>query len=867
MTFNGIRFQPRLLGSLGLLMLTAASTGCLNRPVAATKPETNNVFVKQNPSGGVDKIDILFMVDNSLSMGDKQQVMAAAVPQLLGRLTNPDCVDIDEADGLDAPRSMPNPTASCPEGLQREFAPVKDIHIGVVSSSLGDFGGDTCPEGDPGTVNQAMNDHAWLLGALDRNMGTLGSDFLSWSPSDAGDYEVAIDRKIEEFANFVTAATELGCGNEMILEGWYRFLVDPNPPTDVMMKDKTMNFRGPKDERILAMRKEFLRPDSLLAIFMLADENDCSMKDQGNDYDQVYSWVAMTQGGQTRMWRGSKACESDPNDKCCFSCMLGSGDPGCQAQDPECKFEGDNVQLEAADDDPNVRCRSMKKRFGYDFLFPASRYVNALTKLKICPEQTYGNLDCTCKEANDKGVPCAPGPEYDNPLYVDLDPDPENPPTGPMRAGADSVFLAGVVGVPWQDLAKSLDGPLEYMTASELFKADDNRWDWFAPPINSDYSTAELKDPFMIESTTPRTGTHPLTGDELMPPETEFGRRNAINGHEWYTSNKDVQFACIFNLNNVQLGNVTNATRVCDLAKNCTGEPESEEYRICKKREDGCSCTVTEPGKDIGPLDPNKSLTPLCQSPQGQYGNTQYFAKAYPGLRELQVLRGYYEATQSDNAIVGSICPKDLNWSERKSAGYGYNPAVKSLVDRLKEKLVGTCLPRKLNVQENGQVPCAVVEAIPPNADKGWCDCAANRREVVGKELAGAIRGGLQREGICGRENQESCDKFCLCKLTELTKESGEDGRKCLEELNIEKSTNTPGFCYVDPSQDHGSEAVVASCPGTEKRIIRIVGNSSTANKFDAAPAPGRVFIACNGAANDQSAPASAPTTEAPAEE
>lgn len=852
MTFNGIRFQPRLLGSLGLLMLAAASTGCLNRPVAATKPETNNVFVKQNPSGGVDKIDILFMIDNSLSMGDKQQVLAAAVPQLLGRLTNPDCVDINDADGTDEPRQMTNPTTPCPDNLQREFAPVKDIHIGVVTSSLGDFGGDTCPEGSATSVNQAMNDHAWLLGALERNAGKLDSDFLSWSGQDAGDYENAIVDKKSEFASFVTAATELGCGNEMTLEGWYRFLVDPEPPTDVLMENKQTNFRGPKDDKILSMRKEFLRPDSLLAVFMLSDENDCSMKDQGGD---VYSWVAMTQGGQTRMWRGSRVCETNPNDKCCFSCMLGTSDAGCQAKDPDCKFEGSDVNLSAQNDDINVRCRSMKKRFGYDFLFPASRYVNALTKLEICPYQTYGNLDCDCKEAIEKGVPCEPGQRFPNPLYQNLKEG--YVPTGPVRAGSDSVFLAGVVGVPWQDLAKSLDGSLEYMTASELFKADNNRWNWFAPKIDEDYSTAELGDPFMVESTKPRSGTHPLTGDELKAPDTSFANRNDINGHEWNTSDKDVQFACIFSLN-AQLGDVTNATRVCDLAKNCGAEAETDEYKICKQREVGCSCALTEAGKDKGPLDPTVSMTPLCQNQQGQYGNTQYYAKAYPGLRELQVLRGYYEATTTDNAIVGSICPKDLNWANRTSSGYGYNPAVKSLVDRLKEKLVGTCLPRKLNVQENGTVPCAIVEAIPPSADRGWCDCKANGRETVGNELAGAIRGGLEREGICGKQGQESCNNYCLCKLVELTDQSGSDGTKCLNELNVEKSTNTPGFCYVDPSQNHGSEQVVASCPGTEKRIIRIVGNANTNNKFDAAPAPGRVFIACNGAANDQGSAATA---------
>lgn len=854
MTSNGNHFQPRLLGSLGLLVLAAATSGCLDRPVAKTKPETNNVFVKQNPSGGIDKIDILFMIDNSLSMGDKQQVMKAAVPQLLGRLTNPDCVDIDETDGVDEPQHMSNPTATCPGKLQREFAPVKDIHIGVVTSSLGDFGGDTCTEGEPGTALEAMNDHAWLLGHLPRNSGKLGSDFLSWTAQDASNFESNIVSKQTEFGNFVTAATELGCGNEMILEGWYRFLIDPKPPKDVVMENSGSNHRDGLDQDILDMRKAFLRPDSLVAVFMLADENDCSMKDEGSD---VYSWVAMRQSGGHRMWRGSKICDTDPNNECCFSCMLaGNASADCRAKDPTCTMEGEGVKLAAADDDVNVRCRSMKKRFGYDFLFPASRYVNALTKKSICPYQTYGNLDCDCTEAKAKKVPCDAGESFLNPLYTNLNKD--YTPTGPERTGPDAVFLAGVVGVPWQDLATdpSDNASLEYMTASQLANADGtNRWDWFAPPIDEDYSTAQLGDPLMIESTRPREGTHPLTGERIQPPDAAR-LANKINGHEWNTSDKDVQFACIFSLS-VQLEQGKNATRVCDVEKECGAKADTDEYKICARRMDGCSCVLSEDGAETkSPLDPTVSLTPLCQNAQGQYGNTQYYAKAYPGLRELQVLRGYYEATKTDNAIVGSICPKDLEYANREKSGYGYNPAVKSLVDRLKEKLGGTCLPRALTVQADGKVPCAIVEAMPASAKaQGWCECETHGRTTVTSALDGAIRGALEREAICGKDPLPACSSFCLCKLQELLPDS-EAGRRCLNELNVEKNTPTPGFCYVDPAiPDHGAAEVVSGCPGSQKRIIRIVGDSSNpTNELLAAPAPGRVFIACSGAAREDKA-------------
>ena len=40
-----------------------------------------------------DNIDLLFMIDNSGSMADKQIILAKAIQDLVDRLTNPLCVD------------------------------------------------------------------------------------------------------------------------------------------------------------------------------------------------------------------------------------------------------------------------------------------------------------------------------------------------------------------------------------------------------------------------------------------------------------------------------------------------------------------------------------------------------------------------------------------------------------------------------------------------------------------------------------------------------------------------------------------------------------------------------------------------------
>ena len=92
--------KPRAgwLRSAGALFVAAASAatlvaGCLDRPVVPQKPQTSNVYVAEIRQTAVDKIDLLFMIDNSISMADKQAILGDAVGSLANRLVTPVCVD------------------------------------------------------------------------------------------------------------------------------------------------------------------------------------------------------------------------------------------------------------------------------------------------------------------------------------------------------------------------------------------------------------------------------------------------------------------------------------------------------------------------------------------------------------------------------------------------------------------------------------------------------------------------------------------------------------------------------------------------------------------------------------------------------
>ena len=69
-------------------------------------------------------------------------------------------------------------------------------------------------------------------------------------------------------------------------------------------------------------------------------------------------------------------------------------------------------------------------------------------------------------------------------------------------------------------------------------------------------------------------------------------------------------------------------------------------------------------------------------SGNGSPGTVQYWAKAFPGLRELQVLRELGPA-----AIVSSICARNVTNVERPD--FGYRPAMAAIVERLPTQFEG----------------------------------------------------------------------------------------------------------------------------------------------------------------------------------
>ena len=732
--------RRKLLG-VALAGVTLLSASCQDRPVVGVGPQTTNVVVTQLQQETPSQIDLLFMIDNSESMADKQVLLANAVPALVRRLVEPRCIN---------PATEPplGGNFPCAQG-KPEFTPVDDMHLGVITTSIGGHGATICsPAWDQ--WNPTQNDGAHLLG---ERRGLVGGEFLTWAPGASGADPTEL---VQEFASHVKAAGENGCGYEAPLEAWYRFLIDPEPPASVKLEGGKVALEG-VDDVLLEQRADFLRPNSLVAVVMLGDENDCSIIDAGQ------AWFA---AGDQLLPRATSACEQNPDDACCRSCGLDEAAPpaGCAAiaDDPGCKV----VFHDATSDDPRLRCWDQKRRFGADFLYPVERYVEALSQKRIHKRT---------------------GEEVDNPLYSDLRG------TGAPVRDPGFVYLAGIVGVPWQDVATpasaSGSSELAYLTAREI--GTENRWSWLLPD-----NGAPPADALMIESDAPRTGMNPATNAALLPPDATAS--HPINGHEWNTDHADLQYSCIYPLA---------APRDCSNVAN----------------DESCDC--------IGVTAGDASRNPLCQDPAtGEYGHVQYFAKAYPGTRQLRVLKGFGE-----NAIVASICPK-LASGESSVPSYGYNPAADAIVDRLKEHLVAECMPRPLALNSEGTASCAVVEAI-----SGSCSCdGGNNRAPVGGELDSAVRRRLRELGQCGGASGVACDAFCLCEIGSAT-----DQASC---QNAEAPEGV-GWCYVDPARGIGSPALVADCPSNAQRIVRFVGEDTPVSGATA-------FVACLGAPATDAPPA-----------
>ncbi|MBI2393678.1 MAG: hypothetical protein HYV09_29155 [Deltaproteobacteria bacterium] len=565
--------------ALGASAALFGAQGCLDRPVVPIPPGSTGLVFTKIKVTRVDKVDLLLVIDNSISMADKQSELGRRMPELVAALTDP----------------TPDPKTGKP-------ANVLDMHVGVVSSSLGSHGTSACAVE---VTNKHNNDRGhlmprageWAAGASGWKVASptaeptaaacpapVTSTALSWVFDGTKPEAATAMFKGEAGAQQLQTATSCvvqsvkddGCGYEETWEAMYHFLVDPAPYTKAEVKC-TFGISGDAcgnnkilveglDEELIAQRKAFLRADSLLAVVILSDENDFSLKPAG------LNWLPWGYG-KGQMQRGWGACATVPDDFepdlpgdfnrlhtefKCFSCFEDAKDPNCTV-----KWATDPLNNDV--DGRNLRGFNQTQRFGYNFLWGRQRYVDAFTKTSV--------LGSDNKFAA-------------NPIFA-----------GGLR-DPNLVVVAAIVGVPGALVTDTATGKPKSLTDAD--------WEKIVGPIGK-------RDPHMIESIAKRDGVPVFAGDRAIDP-VNGGDRDVADGD-------DLQFACIEQRSLDEKG--------CYAAgHDCEGADAAKKNPLC------------------GTAQPAS-----CTSPPA--GVPQPFFKAYPGLRHLRIVKDL-----GVSGFVASICAK-----------------------------------------------------------------------------------------------------------------------------------------------------------------------------------------------------------------
>ncbi|TAK22836.1 MAG: hypothetical protein EPO40_27855 [Myxococcaceae bacterium] len=235
--------------------VAAVLVGCLERPSAQPVERLNASFTTEIFNNGVDSVDMLFVVDNSNSMSAYQQRLGAQFRVLIDQLVAP---PVDPATGRPA------------------HPPVKSLHVAVVSSDLGTPGSNvgscnvSADVGDDGLLNPIRSGRAlaahrpWTTlpaGSRPARCTTDPNQYPSFLTFDADSTNA--DGFREDFVCNAFLSTQ-GCGLEQQLESAYRALVVRNPREQAGNTDANAGF---------------VRPDAVLGIVVISDEEDGSVRD------------------------------------------------------------------------------------------------------------------------------------------------------------------------------------------------------------------------------------------------------------------------------------------------------------------------------------------------------------------------------------------------------------------------------------------------------------------------------------------------------------------------------------------------------------------------------------------------------------
>ena len=214
-------------------------------------------------SMNIDKVDLLFVIDNSESMAEEQAALQRQFPRLIAALTSGDL----DADGL------------------QDVPPAKDLHLAVVSTDMGAPG---VVGGADGSRCEGLGDDGLLQHEPDPTRAECASAYPTFLTHTAG--VNSVEQDATDLACIAALGTD-GCGFEQPLEAALKALT-PSLDVDVtgqVVEPSRIRFLGSAglndrpghgdQENAGFVRRDPSAGLSLISVVVVTDEDDCSSAD------------------------------------------------------------------------------------------------------------------------------------------------------------------------------------------------------------------------------------------------------------------------------------------------------------------------------------------------------------------------------------------------------------------------------------------------------------------------------------------------------------------------------------------------------------------------------------------------------------
>ncbi|MBK8170628.1 MAG: hypothetical protein IPK60_09835 [Sandaracinaceae bacterium] len=239
MVYPSTRSKPALTGLVALALTgSLALTGCLDRQLTPIKSCVTEGFIATLEQNTAKEVDVLFVVDNSGSMGAEQTSLRRELPNLVETL----------ATG----RRSNGP----------EFPPVADLHVAVVTTDLGiGFGASAASN------CTAQGDDAMMLNEAATGCGASSARYLGFRPEEHPNLAADASALGEQFGCIANVGTG-GCGIEQQLDAALKALTPAS--------NNAISFLGNTHGQGDGVNDGFLRANSIVAVILVTDEDDCS---------------------------------------------------------------------------------------------------------------------------------------------------------------------------------------------------------------------------------------------------------------------------------------------------------------------------------------------------------------------------------------------------------------------------------------------------------------------------------------------------------------------------------------------------------------------------------------------------------------